>query len=84
MFFRASFITFDKAVENMARNKRILSDEFRAWKGEATKLKVQHGWTNRELAVAAPMSIYQVNNYMSGNYPNDYPKEPIERALGMR
>jgi lambda repressor-like predicted transcriptional regulator len=68
----------------MARNKRVLSDDFRAWKGEATKLKVQRGWTNRDLALRAGLSLSQVNNYMAGSYPNDYPREPIERALGMR
>lgn len=68
----------------MARSKRVLSDDFRAWKGEATKLKVQRGWTNRDLALRAGLSLSQVNNYMAGSYPNDYPREPIERALGMR
>lgn len=68
----------------MARNKRVLSDEFRVWKGEATKLKVQRGWTNRDLALQAGLSLSQVNSYMSGNYPNDYPRAPIEKALGMR
>ena len=68
----------------MAHVKRVLSDDFRAWKGEATKRQVERGWTNRDLALRAGLSLSQVNNYMAGSYPNDYPKEPIERALGMR
>lgn len=68
----------------MAHVKRVLSDDFRAWKAEATKRKVERNWTNRDLALRAGLSLSQVNNYMAGNYPNDYPKEPIERALGMR
>lgn len=53
------------------------------WKAEVAKRKKLLGWNNRDLAIHAGLSQGVVNKYLSGHYPNDIPKEPIERALGM-
>ena len=37
-----------------------------------------------QLAKAAGLGVGQVQKYMTGKYHNDNPREPIERALGMR
>lgn len=68
----------------MARTKRVLDEDFRTWKGRAEQKKIELQLTNRALALRAGLSLSQVNQYMSGIYPNDNPREPIERALGMR
>lgn len=84
MFLTPLFVIFNKAVENMARTKRVLDEDFRTWKGRAEQKKVELQLTNRALALRAGLSLSQVNQYMGGTYPNDNPREPIERALGMR
>ena len=84
MFLALLFVTFNKAVENMARTKRVLDEDFRTWKGRAEQKKVELQLTNRALALRSGLSLSQVNQYMGGTYPNDNPREPIERALGMR
>ena len=61
----------------------MADENFRKWKGRAEQKKVELNLTNRTLALRAGLSIYQVNMYMSGRYPNDNPRLPIERALGM-
>lgn len=77
------FITFDNEVKNVASGNRMADENFRKWKGRAEQKKVELNLTNRTLALRAGLSIYQVNMYMSGRYPNDNPRLPIERALGM-
>ena len=42
------------------------------------------GWNYSQLAKAAGLGVGQVQKYMTGKYHNDNPREPIERALGMR
>ena len=53
------------------------------WKAEVAKRKKLLGWNNRELAIRAGLSYGVVSKYLSGCYPNDIPKESIEKALGM-
>ena len=54
------------------------------WKAEAVKKKTLRGWNYSQLAKAAGLGVGQVQKYMTGKYHNDNPREPIERALGMR
>nr|MBP7955838.1 hypothetical protein [Faecalibacterium sp.] len=54
------------------------------WKAEAVKQKTLRGWNYSQLAKAAGLGVGQVQKYMTGKYHNDNPREPIERALGMR
>ena len=82
--FKPFICKFNKAVKKPVCEKRTYDPNFWAWKGEVERRKAQLRWGNRELALHAGLSLSQVNNYMAGNYPNDNPREPIERALGMR
>ena len=54
------------------------------WKAEAVKQKTLRGWNYSQLAKAAGLGVGQVQKYMTGKNHNDNPREPIERALGMR
>ena len=53
------------------------------WKAEAVKQKTLRGWNYSQLAKRQAWRR-QVQKYMTGKYHNDNPREPIERALGMR
>lgn len=53
------------------------------WKAEAVKQLALRGWTYNDLARETGLSKSVINRYMSGNYFNDNPRLPIERALGM-
>ncbi len=68
----------------MPRTKKILNEDFLRWKGRAEQRKVELGLTNRDVALRAGLSTSQVNKFMAGTYPNDIPRESIERVLGMR
>lgn len=54
------------------------------WKAEVCKRKKLLGLDNRTLALRAGLSKSVVDKYLSGNYPNEWPREQIEQALGMR
>lgn len=54
--------------------------EFRA---EVRRQLTLRGWTYKDLAKWSGLSRAVVNRYMCGNYPNDLPKEPIAKALGI-
>ena len=49
------------------------------WKAEVVKQKSLRNWNYTQLARAAGLGVGQV-----GKYPNDNPRVPIEKALGMR
>lgn len=54
--------------------------EFRA---EVKKRLALRKWTYKDLARWSGLGYSTVCNYMSGCYPNDRPKEPIAKALGI-
>ena len=54
------------------------------WKAEVVKQKSLRNWNYTQLARAAGLGVGQVQKYVSGKYPNDNPRVPIEKALGMR
>ncbi len=54
------------------------------WKAEVVKQKTLRNWNYAQLARAAGLGVGQVQKYVAGKYTCDNPKEPIERALGMR
>ena len=54
--------------------------EFRA---EVKKQLTLRKWSYRDLARWAGLGYDAVRLYMQGRYPNDYPKEPIAKALGI-